>query len=71
MTMEPTFLVAEMYSKGSLSGLASSALPDAPVRPAHDRRRRTRRTLGAVRQRRSRFGWAHVTPAQPECSPAN
>jgi hypothetical protein len=46
--MEPFHAIADLYSKTSLHGVAYSALPDAPVQPYVEPRRRIRRVLTSI-----------------------
>jgi len=47
--MESFFNLANHFAQGSLHGLASSALPNAPVQPYAEPRRRTRTWLAVLR----------------------
>ena len=47
--MEPIHAVADKYSKTSLHKVAYSALPDAPVLPYIEPRRRIRRLIASIR----------------------
>ena len=47
--MESFFNLANHFAQGSLHGVASSALPNAPVQPYTASRRRTRKLLAVVR----------------------
>ncbi|MEP7112904.1 MAG: hypothetical protein ABI862_06535 [Ilumatobacteraceae bacterium] len=46
--MEPFHAIADLYSKRSLHGVAYSALPDAPVQPYVEPRRRLRRMVASI-----------------------
>ena len=48
--MHPSSLLPELYADRSLSRLAHSALPGAPVRPHVERRRRVRGAAAAMSQ---------------------
>ena len=47
--MESFTTLGDMYAKSRLHDVAFSALPDAPVQPYVEPRRRTRRLIGAIR----------------------
>jgi hypothetical protein len=47
--MESFFNLANHFAQGSLHGVASSALPNAPVQPYTAPRHRTRKLLAVVR----------------------
>ena len=47
--MEPFFNLANHFAQNSLHGVATSALPNAPVQPYTAPRRRTRKLLAVVR----------------------
>jgi hypothetical protein len=47
--MESFFNLADHFAQGSLSAVAFSALPDAPVQPYVAPRRRIARTLAVLR----------------------
>jgi hypothetical protein len=64
--MPTTFLLAHLYAQSSLSRVAYSAQPGAPVLPYEPRRRRGRAALVAFR---GRFA-ASAPPTKPvECAP--
>jgi hypothetical protein len=46
--MEPFQTIAALHSMTSLHGVAYSALPDAPVQPYAEPRRRIRRVLASI-----------------------
>jgi hypothetical protein len=61
-------LVAQLYTDASLSRVALSALPDAPVQPHVERRAPLRRLAPALRARFS----SSARPLRPaECAPAS
>lgn len=68
--MEPFMTVADMFSRGSLHGLANSALPNAPVQPHSEPRHRLRRMAAYLRRQIGlptvQVGRARYTA---ECSP--
>jgi len=47
--MESFATIGNMYAKSTLNKVAYSALPDAPVQPYIEPRRRLRRLTGAIR----------------------
>lgn len=52
--MDPFMTVADVFSRGSLHGLANSALPDAPVQPYAEPRHRMRRVAAYLRRQGGR-----------------
>ena len=61
--MEPFHAVADLYSKTSLHKVAYSALPDAPVQPYVEPRRRFRKLVASM-QRSARRPTVAVRPAR-------
>jgi hypothetical protein len=67
--MPTTFLLAHLYAQSSLSRVAYSAQPGAPVLPYEPRRRRGRRGRPALVAFRGRFAGS-APPTKPvECAP--
>ena len=52
--MEPIHSIADLYSKNSVHHLANSALPNAPVLPYVQPRRRVRKMISIVQRRTQR-----------------
>ncbi len=52
--MEPFFALADKFTQSSLHKVAYSALPDAPVQPYVEPRRRVRRPRAMLRRRARR-----------------
>ena len=48
--MEPIHAIAHLYTRNSLDGVAHSALPNAPVLPYVEPRRRIRRLITIFRR---------------------
>jgi hypothetical protein len=48
--MEPFFTVADLFSRTALRTRANSALPNAPVQPYIERRRRTSQAVAFIRR---------------------
>jgi hypothetical protein len=61
--MEPFHAVADLYSKTSLHQVANSALPDAPVQPYVEPRRRLRKMVASI-HRPARRPTIAVRPAR-------
>ena len=55
--MESFTTLGNMYAQSTLHKVAYSALPDAPVQPYIEPRRRLRRLIGAIRHPVAR--WTH------------
>ena len=61
--MEPFHAVADLYSKTSLHKVAYSAMPDAPVQPYVEPRRRFRKMVASI-HRPARRPTIAVRPAR-------
>jgi hypothetical protein len=66
--MPPTFLLAQLYTEASLPRVAHNALPDAPVQPHVEQRRRLRSL--AVTAFRGRFAGSARRAAPVTCASA-
>ena len=66
--MPPSFMLAQLYAEASLSRVAYSALPGAPVQPYVQRRRRLGRVTVSLRRR---FTASAPPPTPAGCVPAS
>jgi hypothetical protein len=62
--------LADLYAQGALHRTAYSALPDAPVQPYVEPRRRLRRVLTALAGAPSRLPSRPITRRHAQCSPS-
>ena len=62
--------LAHLYAQGALHRTAFSALPDAPVQPYVEPRRRLRRALAALAGAPRRVPALAITGRRAECSPS-
>ena len=69
-TLPPHGVLADLYAQRALHGTPYSALPDAPVLPYVEPRRRLRRVLAALRSSPRRLPTLSVTRRNAECSPS-
>jgi len=69
-TLPPHGLLADLYAQGALQRTAYSALPDAPVQPYVEPRRRLRRVLTALASTPSRLPPLRITRRRAGCSPS-
>jgi hypothetical protein len=73
-TLPPYGVLADLYAKGALHRTPYSALPDAPVLPYVEPRRRLRRVLTALSRTPGRLPSLAITRRntrrQTECSPS-
>ena len=69
-TLPPHGALADLYAQGALHRTAYSALPDAPVQPYVEPRRRLRRVLAALSSTPRRLPSLPITRRHAECSPS-
>ena len=69
-TLPPLGLLADLYSKGALQRTAYSALPDAPVQPYVEPRRRLWRVVTALASTHRRLPSLRFARRQANCSPS-
>jgi len=69
-TLPPYGALAHMYAQGALHRTAYSALPDAPVQPYVEPRRRLRRALAAFKVASRHVPSVAITRRHAECSPS-
>ena len=69
-TLPPHGVLADLYAQGALHRTAYSALPDAPVQPYVEPRRRVRRALTALWSAPRRLPSLPIARRHPECSPS-
>jgi hypothetical protein len=69
-TLPPLGVLADLYAQDALQRTAYSALPDAPVQPYVEPRRRLHRVLAALASTPRRLPSLPITRRHPECSPS-
>jgi hypothetical protein len=69
-TLPPHGVLADLYAQGALQRTVYSALPDAPVQPYVEPRRRVRRVLVALASLPRRLPSLPITRRHAECSPS-
>ncbi len=69
-TLPPFGVLADLYAQSALHRTPYSALPDAPVLPYVEPRRRVRRVLAALSSAPRRLPSLRITRRRAECSPS-
>jgi hypothetical protein len=68
--LPPHGVLGHLYAQGALHRTVYSALPDAPVQPYVEPRRRIRRALTALSSAPRRMPSLSITRRRAECAPS-